>query len=292
MRTHENLADIGTKALQVAKLEKFRDELNVISLEEFNQGDTEKIQTRSLVGAVTKLQNAIQVMTALGLIQGVKGEEEKEAEKGISVVQLMVWFSVFWTVVSLMWMMLRSWMTKEKVSKSKVKEEDESQKVMTEVVNRGDGEQSTMRRRGAQSAREFANAATLAEIASSSQDRSGNANTSTAVKRLGRRMFYYEVANGQPLVVYKTTYGECVHTNPQCHGLRNRRTEAKSFRMCMYCHEEKLKHVEFLSGGQVREQKEGLSQELARLCVEWSEVSGVEVPHFVAEAIASLHDEW
>ena len=67
VKTDENLADIGTRALQVTKLEKFRDELNVISLEEFNQGDTEKIQAKSLVGAVTKLQNAIQVMTALGL---------------------------------------------------------------------------------------------------------------------------------------------------------------------------------------------------------------------------------
>ena len=264
VRTDDNLADIGTKALQAAKLEKFRDELNVLSLEEFSQGDTEKIQTRS---------------------------EVKEAEKGISVVHLMVWFSVFWTVVSIMWMILRSWMTKEKVNKSKIKEEGMSQEVTTEVVNRGDGEQSTTRRRGAQSAREFADAATLAEIASSSEDRSGNTNVSTAVERVGRRMFYYEVTNGQPLLVYKSAYGECVHINPQCHGLRNRRTGIKSFRMCMYCHEDNLKHVEFMSGGQVREQREGLSQELARLCVEWSEVSGLEVPHFVAEAIARLHEE-
>ena len=100
VKTDENLADIGTKALQVTKLEKFRDELNVISLEEFNQGGTEKIQAKGLVGAVTKVQNDIEVMTALGLIQCVKAEGEKEAERSISMTQLMVRFSVVWTVVS------------------------------------------------------------------------------------------------------------------------------------------------------------------------------------------------
>ena len=138
VKTDENLADIGPKALQVTKLEKFRDELNVISLEEFNQGDTEKIQAKSLVGAVTKLQNAIQVMTALGLIQGVKAEEEKEAERSISMTQLMVWFSVVWTVVSFTWMIarsLKSWLAKEKVGKSKNEEEEgESQNVTAEAV--------------------------------------------------------------------------------------------------------------------------------------------------------------
>ena len=147
-----------------------------------------------------------------------------------------------------------------------------------------------MRRRGAQCASEFATVATLAEISSSSEERSGNAIVSTEVEKHGRRMFYYEVANGQPLVVYKTAYGDCVHINPQCHGLRNRRTEAKNLRTCLYCQEDNLKHVEFVGSGRSREQAEGLSQKLAKICAVWSEMRGEEV-HFVAEAIARLHEE-
>ncbi len=39
------------------------------------------------------------------------------------------------------------------------------------------------------------------------------------------------------------------------------------------------------------EQDEGLSQKLAKICVELSEMRGEEVPHCVAEAIARLHEE-
>ena len=145
---------------------------------------------------------------------------------------------------------LKNWLAKEKVSKSKNKEEGESQNVTAAaaVVKKKDGEQETMRRRGAQCASEFATVATLAEIASSSEERSGNAIVSTEVERHGRRMFHHEVASGQPLVVY----GDCVHINPQCRGLRNRRTAAKNFRTCPYCHEDNLKHVEFAGSGRSR----------------------------------------
>ena len=46
----------------MAKLEKFREELGVISEEEFNQKVEEKVQLKSkLVGTIEKLQTAIKV---------------------------------------------------------------------------------------------------------------------------------------------------------------------------------------------------------------------------------------
>ena len=52
----------------MAKLEKFREELGVISEEEFNQKVEEKVQLKSkLVGTIEKLQTAIKVFTALEL---------------------------------------------------------------------------------------------------------------------------------------------------------------------------------------------------------------------------------
>ena len=57
---------------------------------------------------------------------------------------------------------LKSWLAKGKVSKSKNKEEGESQNVTAAaVVKKKDGEQETIRRRGAQCASEFATVATL-----------------------------------------------------------------------------------------------------------------------------------
>eukprot|EP00435_Cladocopium_sp_Y103_P035217 s961_g9.t1 len=105
---HENVADVGTKALAVAKLEKFREELGVIPEETF-QEETKEFHTGGVVAAIGKLQTAVKVMTALGLVQPVAAQaEEKLSEEGKDWMMFAVMFCVIWTIMSMTWMLVKS----------------------------------------------------------------------------------------------------------------------------------------------------------------------------------------
>lgn len=117
MGTNDNTADVGTKALPVAKLEKFRSEMNVISEVEFRATEQEKTHTTSsVVGAVNKLQTVIQVMTALGMVQPAKAEK-KPTEDTDTWVFYGLMFCVLWTMMTMAWTAIsavRGWMKSPK----------------------------------------------------------------------------------------------------------------------------------------------------------------------------------
>lgn len=58
-------------------------------------------------------------------------------------------------------------------------------------------------------------------------------------KKPGKETLYtkcYPFEGESPPAFYKTVAGECVHMNPKCHGLRNRKSPIQQYRVCMYCH--------------------------------------------------------
>eukprot|EP00435_Cladocopium_sp_Y103_P030112 s1954_g7.t1 len=259
--TNDNVADVGTKALPVAKLEKFRSEMNVISEVEFRATEQEKIHTASsVVGAVNKLQSVIQVMTALGMVQPVKAEKKGNEDTG-SWLFYGLMFCVLWTMMTMAWTVIsavRGWMKSPKKGSETV--EDRSQCVRGGVQE----ENQNLRQRGV---KEKAKAKAKSSAASSSSSEmvrppGGEPNETRSQKsvrpsegdqtpRSVKSQYAYEKREGiniiydrcypfdgeKPLQFYKSSAGECVHMSPQCRGLRNRKTPVQMLKVCAYCHD-------------------------------------------------------
>ena len=263
--TNDNTADVGTKALPVAKLEKFRSEMNVISEVEFRATEQEKIHTTSsVVGAINKLQTVIQVMTALGMVQPAKAEK-KTAEDTDTWVFYGLMFCVLWTMMTMVWTAIsavRGWMKSPK--KSSETEEGKSQCVRGGVQEK----KQNLRQRGVKESAKAKPKSSAASSSGSEMVRPSRGDTeetrsqsSQAVrpsegertprsesdrvdrygyeKKPGKETLYdkcYPFEGESPPAFYKTVAGECVHMNPKCHGLRNRKSPVQQYRVCMYCH--------------------------------------------------------
>ena len=224
--THDNVADVGTKALAVNKLEKFRGSLRIISEEEFRATEHEKTHTsQSVVGAVTKLQSVVQVLMALGLVQPAKAEGEAQDDNG-SWMRYGLAFCVMWTIITMVWAVtsqLRSWFcSSEKDHKTGGK----SQRVNTKTKHKV----KTSQPRGALGS----------ETSSSESERPQRGGQNERPRRGGQNERPHhgggqKAAGDHITAVYKSEKGEVVHFDPECQGLNKRISPLSKMEVCCFC---------------------------------------------------------
>eukprot|EP00435_Cladocopium_sp_Y103_P016734 s3384_g4.t1 len=249
VNTNENVADVGTKALSVQKLEKFRDELGVIAESEF-KNKVVKIQTgNGLVGAV-QLQTMVKAMVALGLMQPARGEESEESDQTQSnwVFDLLFMVNVLQVIIAMMWLLgkaigaVSEWWKKKSQGSEAV---DETSQCVRGGVRPGEPgkERKDLRRRGVNPS--------AASSSSEAVPRPSEGGDKTPSQRSVRSQYAYEKKEGinviydrcypfdsdKPPKFYKSSAGECVHMNPQCRGLRNRKSPVQMLKVCAFCHE-------------------------------------------------------
>ena len=110
VRSEENSADIGTKALNEAKLVRRRKDIGMMSQEKFSNLEP-KDEIDGSVGSLEKLERGIKVLMLLGLckIPGVAGQETSSGEiKTTSWMEVFIWVSITWTVMSLIGLVMRT----------------------------------------------------------------------------------------------------------------------------------------------------------------------------------------
>lgn len=239
--TNDNVADVGTKALPVAKLEKFRSELNIISEEEFRATGFRETHTGgSVVGAVNKLQTMIQVFTALGLVQPVKAAKSQDEESSWWTWMLM--FCVVWTIVT---MVVATMM----VMKTMVKAMAKDQEVHSCYVHNGRFKTFPVRGASGKGSKSFGSIGMdPVDVSDMSVDSEGEVKPSrkgyshekasgsgkgSVAKSGGSREFSGESGGWPP--IYITEKGEVAHYEPDCRGLQKRQTRLKKYEICKVC---------------------------------------------------------
>ena len=105
--THENTADIGTKALAQAKLVQHRETLRVWGYERFIQGCGGVIGGVSMIpemseGSLEAIMRGLKLLAAIGMMQVlVKAEDEQERAQ-LGWFQLVMIISLVWTAASML----------------------------------------------------------------------------------------------------------------------------------------------------------------------------------------------
>ena len=274
VNTHENVADVGTKALPADKLVKFREALRVIPEEEFRAAEQEKIHTSgSVVGAISKIQTMVQVMTALGLVQPVKAVKQGQEDESSWVAWGMM-FCVVWTIITMIWTaisavrgLVKSMKKKggkpvmevqridghgkaKRKGKTKTSgsESDSTQRVWKGSEAESAGSQRArdteeMRRRGAHARPPSGVGSEDAASSRGSAEDPWHQKIGYVRKNSDDEIYdrCYPFDSESPMTFYKSKAGERIHVDPTCHGLRNRKGyPLESFKMCAYCHEAKV----------------------------------------------------
>ena len=251
--THDNVADVGTKALAVQKLEKFRDELGVIPEEEFRETDEPKTHMRQgSVGAV-QMQTMMKVMLALGLIQPGKAEGEIQLWSPTGGVRYPGWifnvvfmFNVVQFSVMMLWML---WIAINAVRKWMKPESHETESARTQRAGKKNAEAGRkeekqgeenqgLRRRGATSSAAGSSSEMVRPQGGDPTEERQEVQY-YCEKKDERETFdkCYPYKGGTIPKFYKSKSGECLHMTPDCRGLRNRKSPVELFRVCAYCHE-------------------------------------------------------
>ena len=109
VRSEENTADIGAKALNETKLVKHRKGIGMMSQEKFMNLEP-KTEFDGSVGSLEKLERGIRMLMLLGLckIPGVAGQETKDEVKPTGWVEMFIWVCITWTVVSVISLVVKA----------------------------------------------------------------------------------------------------------------------------------------------------------------------------------------
>ena len=253
--THDNVADVGTKALAVQKLEKFRDEIGVISEEEFRGTDELKTHAKQGVVGGVQLQNVLKVLITLGMMQPTKADGEMqlwspEDKRSGWIFDVVFAINVMQIIAMMLWLTWKGISGARKWIKSQSREAEDDRSQWTRVQGRRPENQdlgrSGARMSAASSSSEAIPTTRLqrGDIRMSAADSSSETTTTARPqgddrtpsqrseksqyayeKRAGKEICYddkcYPLEGNNPPKFYKSGAGECVHMSSQCYGLRN-----------------------------------------------------------------------
>lgn len=249
--THDNVADVGTKALAVQKLKKFRDELGVISEEEFRGTDELKTHAKQGVVGGVQLQNVLKVLIALGMMQPTKADGEMqlwspEDKRSGWIFDVVFAINVMQIIAMMLWLTWKGISVARKWIKSQSREAEDDRSQWTRVQGRRP-ENQDLRRSGARMSAASSSSETTTTARPQGDDRTPSQRSEKSQyayeKRAGKEICYdkcYPLEGSNPPKFYKSGAGECVHMSSQCYGLRNRKSPVQLLRVCAYCHDEQV----------------------------------------------------
>ena len=254
--THDNVADVGTKALAVQKLEKFRDEIGVISEEEFRGTDELKTHAKQGVVGGVQLQNVLKVLITLGMMQPTKADGEMqlwspEDKRSGWIFDVVFAINVMQIIAMMLWLTWKGISVARKWIKSQSREAEDDRSQWTRVQGRRPENQDLGRSGARMSAASSSSEAIpyntdfkeatsgcqlqipavrrqqqqdLKETTETPSQRSEKSQYAYE-KRAGKEICYddkrYPLEGSNPPKFYKSGAGECVHMSSQCYGLRN-----------------------------------------------------------------------
>ena len=240
VKTDENLADIGTKALAEKKIKQFREEMQMMSLETFAQYDKTKGVTMQLdhmnVATVSRIEKGLQVLMMLGMcnIPGAKavGEESTSHDGEGSWITWMIYVSLIWTAMSMVYFAvqgLRGRLVKSEASAGEQHEESttsRSKASRNKQTKEGKPLLGSEARRSERGEKEI----TYEEVDEYLRERN------LAVVDLSELVAAYPTRSGdEPMTVYKTDYGGVIHLRSECGKLKAAKG-VTSYKICHECH--------------------------------------------------------
>lgn len=165
VNTHENIADMGTKALPVSKHNKFKEMMDIVSLKTFEDGKEASENEVGVVGSIQQVTAGLKFLALLGMSQIPGAASERSEDEGATGVPDRGNWMEWMLVVSMLWMaisvmvaivggVMQAW---KRVTRSPKKSgcEDEDEKETAELTYHPEGgeetkpvEEAVRRRRG------------------------------------------------------------------------------------------------------------------------------------------------
>eukprot|EP00434_Breviolum_minutum_P036168 symbB.v1.2.032038.t1/scaffold3793.1/size50245/2 len=165
VNTHENVADMGTKALPVSKHNKFKEMMDIVSLKTFEDGKEASENEAGVVGSIQQVTAGLKFLALLGMSQIPGAASERSEDEGTTGVPERGNWMEWMLVVSMVWMaisvmvattagVMQAWKKMMRRPK-KLGGEDEDEKETTELAYHPEGgeetkpsEEAVRRRRG------------------------------------------------------------------------------------------------------------------------------------------------
>ena len=160
--THENVADMGTKALPVSKHNKFKDMMDIVSLKTFEDGKDASEKEVGVVGSIQQVTAGLKLLALLGMSQIPGAASERSEDEGVPekgnwmewmLVVSMVWMAII-VMVATVGGVMQAWKRMTR-SPKKLGCEDEDEKEAAELTYHPEGgeetkpvEEAVRRRRG------------------------------------------------------------------------------------------------------------------------------------------------
>ena len=86
VNTHENVADMGTKALPVSKHNKFKEMMDIVSLKTFEDGKEASENEAGVVGSIQQVTAGLKFLALLGMSQIPGAASERSEDEGATGV--------------------------------------------------------------------------------------------------------------------------------------------------------------------------------------------------------------